>query len=422
MNRPDIRRLPKRANPQDATNMLLEYTKKIVIPNETVPFEDCLGRILTEDVYSNKDIPSYDKTFVDGYAISPQDTVGASIANPATFRIVGKIFPADYPSEAHINRGEVVYIATGAPIPKGASAVVKVEETRLKEGTIEIVREIKTGEGIIPLGDDLKKDALVLKKGQVLRSQDVGLLASVKEATINVIKKPVVSIISGGDELIKQHLSEPKKFVNNYALVVAGLVSELGAMPKLEGIMPDAMEKVTEKIGLALETSDVVITIGGSSVGVKDFVPDAINLLGKPGVVVQGISLRPGAVSGFGIVKGKPIIILPGHIGSCIGGFYVFVVPLIAQFMGVSIWNLLPNMDAEISEEVVNGPQFRFLLLSLKRSNGRLVASPVEGGSSALTTIVKANGYAIVPPHTKLEKGAKITVTLFSKLELTQLS
>ncbi len=422
MNRPDIRRLPKRANPKDAAKMLLEYTKENIMPRETIPLETCFGRVLAEDVYSNKDIPSYDKTFIDGYAVNPQDTAGASTTNPAGLKIVGKVFPADYPTKAQVHKGEAIYVATGAPIPKGALAVVKVEETRLKEGAIEVVREIKTGEGIIPLGDDVKKGALVLRKGQVLRPQDVGLLASVKEATVEVFKKPLVSIISGGDELIKQRLSEPKKFANNYALVVADLVSELGATPKLEGIMPDAIEKVTEKIGLALETSDLVITIGGSSVGVKDFVPDAINSLGKPGVVVHGISLRPGAISGFGIVNGKPIIILPGHIGSCIGGFYIFVAPLIAMLNGLSIEKLLPTIDAEINEEITNGPQFRFLLVSLKRSEGKFIASPVEGGSSALTTIVKSNGYTIIPPHTELKKGTKVAVTLFSRLELTQLS
>lgn len=422
MNRPDIKRLPKRSNPQEATKTLLEYAKKNVMPIETVSLEACLDRVLAVDVYSDRNIPSYDKTFLDGYAINPQDTIGASTTNPVGLRIVGKLFPADYPTKAHIHNGEVIYVATGAPIPRGALAVVKVEETRLKEGAIEVVREIKAGEGIIPLGDDVKKDVLLLRRGHVLRAQDVGLLASVKEETIEVFKKPVVSIISGGDELIKQRQNEPKKFANNYALVIADLVSALGATPKLEGIMSDALGKVKEKIGSALEASDLVITIGGSSVGVKDFVPDAVNSLGKPGVVVHGIALRPGALSGFGIVKGKPVIILPGHIGSCIGGFYALVAPLLASLSGLNVENLLPTIHAELSQEIDNGSQFRFLLVSIKHSEGKFIASPVEGGSSALTTIVKSNGYTIVPPHTKLGKGAIAKVTLFNKLESTHLS
>jgi molybdopterin molybdotransferase len=223
-----------------------------------------------------------------------------------------------------------------APIPKGAAATVKVEETRLHEDTVEVVREIKAGEGIIPLGDDVKKGDLLLPKGQRLRPQDVGLLASNKMTHAEVFRKPVVAVISGGDELLKQCQNDPSAIANNYALVVAGLASELGAEPKPLGIMPDALDKVTEKIRQALQTSDIVVTIGGSSVGVKDFVPDAINALGEPGVVVQGVSLRPGAISGFGLVDGKPVVMLPGHIGSCIGGFYLFLAPLISLYSGIT--------------------------------------------------------------------------------------
>ena len=246
---------------------------------------------------------------------------------------------------------------------KAQSATIKVEETRLNGDKIQIMREIKEGEGIIPLGDDVKQGELILKRGQILRPQDVGLLAQVGLTTAEVTKKPVIAILSGGDELIKQCTKEPTKISNNYALVVAQLAQELGAEAVVKGIMPDALEQVEAKIGQALSEADIVVTIGGTSVGMKDFVPDAINNLGKPGVVVQGISLRPGAVSGFGVVEGKPVVMLPGHIGSCIAGFYHFVAPLIRAFSGVEGEGLLPYLTAELSEAVDSGPQFRFLLL-----------------------------------------------------------
>ena len=272
------------------------------------------------------------------------------------------------------------------------------------------------------MGDDVKKGDLLLSKGQVLRPQDIGLLASIKLTSAEVFKKPTISIISGGDELLKQCRKDPATIANNYALVVAGLASELGAAPKLEGIMPDALDKVTEKISQALENSDIVVTIGGSSVGVKDFVPDAVNALGKPGVVVQGVLLRPGAVSGFGLVNGKPIVMLPGHIGSCIAGFYLFVAPLISVYCGLGADAAVPRITAILGEAVETGPQFRFLLVHVRRVDGKFVAEPAEGGSSALTTIVKSNGYAMVPPHTNMAKGEEVTVFLFSKLEITQIS
>jgi molybdopterin molybdotransferase len=422
MNRPDIRRLPKRGNPQEAVDLLLASVRENVVPRETVALDQCLGRVLAADVFSDRNIPDYDKTFIDGYAVNPQDTKGASTTKPATFKIVGKLFPADYPTTTQVQCGEAIYVACGAPIPKGASATVKVEETRLRENTVEIVRKIKAGEGIIPLGDDAKKGDLLLPKGQVLRPQDLGLLASIKLTSAEVFKKPKIAIISGGDELLKQCRKDPAAIANNYALVVAGLVSELGAAPKLEGIMSDALDKVTEKISQALENSDIVVTIGGSSVGVKDFVPDAVNALGKPGVVVQGVSLRPGAISGFGLVNGKPVVMLPGHIGSCIAGFYLFVAPLISVYSGLGINAAVPRITAVLGDAVETGPQFRFLLVHVRRVEGKFVADPAEGGSSALTTIVKSNGYAMIPPHTNMEKSEEVTVFLFNKLEITQIS
>ena len=421
MNRPDIKRMPKRANPLEAQKQLLDAVRSNVMPNESVPLEKALGRVLAKDVCSVINIPAYDKTFIDGYAIDTQDTKGASTAKPAVFNIVGKLFPTDYPTTIEIAQGEAVYVACGAPIPKGATATVKVEETRLKNDKIEVIRELAPGEGVIPLGDDVKKGSLLMQKGQVLRPQDLGLLASIGLTKAEVVRAPRVAILSGGDELIKQ-CEGSKKIANNYALVVAGLASELGASPKILGIMPDELEKVMAKIGEALADSDIVVTIGGSSVGVKDFVPDALNSLGKPGVVAHGILLRPGAVSGFGIVKGRPVVMLPGHIGSCIAGFYTFVAPLISKYSGLAGEGLLPRLSAELAADLETGPRFNFKLTRIKRVEGGLVAQEVKGGSSALTTITKSNGYSIVPPHTKLKKGDRIDVYLFGKLELSQIN
>jgi molybdopterin molybdotransferase len=421
MNRPDIKRLPKRANPMDAQKRLLEAIRSNIMPREKVSLQDTVGRVLAQEAISSINIPDYDKTFIDGYAINTSDTKGASTAKPAVFKVVGKLFPADYPTSIEVTRGKTVYVACGSPIPKGSTATVKVEETRLNGDQIEVIREIQPGEGIIPLGDDMKKGDLLLKRGQIIRPQDVGLLASIGLIEAEVFKKPKIAVISGGDELIEQSQKTPKKIANNYALVVAGLAFELGAQAEMVGIMSDSMEKVTEKIAEALTDSDVVVTIGGSSVGVRDFVPDAVNALGKPGVIVQGVLLRPGAISGFGIVDDKPIVMLPGHIGSCIAGFYLFVAPLISHYLCLGGDGMLPKLTAELAQDLDTGPQFRFQLTHLKRSDGKLLAEQVEGGSSALTTIVKSNGFTIVQPHTKLAKGSKVEVYLFGKLELSQL-
>ena len=418
MNRPDIRRLLKRGNPLEAQKQLLETARKHRLQIETVLLTEASGRVLANDVFSEINIPAYDKTFIDGYAINPRETKDASIDTPATFKIVGKLFPADYPSALTVGSGQAVYVACGSPIPKGANSTVKVEETRLSGNQIQVLRPIKLGEGIIPLGDDVKKGTVILRKGQVLRPQDVGLLASIGSTNVEVFKKPTVAILSGGDELIRQCQKNPEKIANNYSLVIAGLASEIGASAQILGIMPDSLDRVKAKISEALAQADIVVTIGGSSVGVKDFVPDAVNSLGNPGVVVQGILLRPGAVSGFGIVDGKPVVMLPGHIGSCIAGFYVFAAPLISQYTGSKETGMQPRLTAELTETLDSGPQFRFQLLRLARGEGKFLAEPVEGGSSALSTIAKSNGYIIVPPHTIIAKSHKVEATLFGKQEL----
>ncbi|HUJ84182.1 MAG TPA: molybdopterin molybdotransferase MoeA [Candidatus Acidoferrales bacterium] len=417
MKRPDIKRMPKRGNPIEAQRQLLEAARKNKPHSEIILLTEALGRVLAKDVFSEVNIPAYDKTFIDGYAINTKETKDASVNAPATFKIIGKLFPVDYPPALTVGAGQAVYVACGAPIPEGADSTVKVEETRLSGDQIQVLRPIKLGEGIIPLGDDVKKGDLILGKGTVLRPQDVGLLASIGLKETEVFKKPTVAILSGGDELIRQCQKNPERIANNYALVVAGLASELGASAQMLGIMPDSLEKVTAEISEALAQADIVVTIGGSSVGVKDFVPDAVNSLGKPGVIVQGILLRPGAVSGFGTVNGKPVIMLPGHIGSCIAGFYLFAAPLISQYTGLKE-EMQPRLTAELTETLDSGPQFRFQLLKLTQSEGKFLAEPVEGGSSALSTIVKSNGYAIVPPHSTIAKNSKVEVTLFGKQEL----
>jgi len=244
MNRPDIRRLPKRSNPLEAQSRLLTAASKRNLKTERVSLPEALGRVLAKDVFSNVDIPDHDKTFIDGYAINPDETSSASVKFPASFTVVGKLFPADNPTNAEVSKGEAIYVACGAPIPKGARSTVKVEETRLRADKVEVLREIEPGEGIIPLGDDLRKGALVSKKGQILRPQDIGLLASIGLAAAEVFKKPTIAILSGGDELIKQCQKSPEKFANNYALVVSGLAMELGASPTLLGIMPDSYDEV----------------------------------------------------------------------------------------------------------------------------------------------------------------------------------
>jgi len=422
MRRADLRRMLKRTSPQEALNQLLDAVHAEPLPCEMVAIEESIGRVLAKDMTSELNIPRYNKTYIDGYAVRSEDAIGASVRKPVMLQIVGKLFPTDYPTKIEISRGETVYVSCGAPIPGGAYAAIKVEETRLHEGKIEICRVVEAGEGIIPAGDDVKKGSLILEKGRILRPQDIGLLAAVQMTKVEVVKRPKVSIISVGDELIELSKEDPTKIVNNYALIVSSLASELGAIPLMLGIVPDDLVKIKEKVSEAIEKADIVVTIGGCSVGVKDFVPDAINALGEPGVLVHGILIKPGAVSGFGVVKGKPIIMLPGHIVSCAVGFYLFVAPMISLYSGLGKEAPLPSIRGKIDRDIEAGPRFTFLRTHVRRVDGTFIAEPVQGGSNSLSTLVKANGFTIIPPRKELKKGEEVSIILFSKQEFAQFS
>jgi len=375
--------------------------------------------VLAEDIISEVNIPEANRAVSDGYAVRAEDTKDASLTNPTKLKVLGETFPGEAPLE--ITPGQAVYVACGAPVPKGADAVVMVENTRLLRDEIEIYFPLKTGENIALAGEDVRDGSLVFKRGHVLRPQDVGLLAGIGRTFVKVRRKPKVGIISVGNELIKLSKEEPSRIANNYALIFSGLVSELGATPILIGIIPDDMVEIREKISEVLEETDLVVTIGGCSVGQRDFVPEAIDSLGEPGLVFHGVKLSPGKVTGAGIIHNKPVIMLPGHIVSAYAGFYLFLAPLIAKLLGISQDALFPAIKAKMVDRVKARPTASFLRIRLSSIDGESLAKPILGGSSVLTTLTDSNGYAIVPEGKGIEKGETVNVTLYSKHEFAHL-
>jgi len=422
VERADQKRIFKLMPYNEALERLLEVVCVKPIDYETVSLERALGRVLAEDVTSEVDIPETDRAVVDGYAIRSEDTLEVSLKNPVTLRIVGKLYPWSFSTDIDVSAGQAIYVTCGAPIPRGADAVVRVENTVLHDGEIEIRRPVRAGENIAPAGEDIKKGSSILRRGEVLRPQDIGVLAGIGVMEVKVFRKPRVAIIATGNELFELSKRDPTRIVDNYALVISGLISRLGGVPIRLGIAPDNLPEIKRKIGEAVEKADIIVTIGGCSVGEKDLVPDAINSFGKPGIIVHGIRVKPGKVTGFGVVGGKPIVMLPGLIGSTLAGFYLILAPLIGLYSGLKEDNVLPVISAKINQDLHadERPLYKFLPVCVRRVNGTLIAEPISGGSSNLSRFIKSNGFILVPPRKTLEKGEEVNVTLFSKEEFTR--
>lgn len=420
MRRADQKRVLKLIAYEDALKKLFEISRTMPPKCETIPVQRAMGRVLAENILAEVDVPQNYQASVDGYALKSEDTFEALKNGSVTLEVIGKLYPWSNPVEVEVSSGQAVYVTCGAPIPREADAVVKVENTSLHNGKIEVRRAVKTGENVIRAGEDIKKGSPILRKGAILRAQDLGILAAIGVIKVKVFKRPRVAIIATGSELVELSKKYPKKIMDNYALVISGLVSELGCVPIRLGIAADELLEIRMKIQEALEKADIIVTIGGCSVGEKDLVPDAVNSFGKPGILVHGIKVKPGKVTGFGVIKGKPIVMLPGLFASTIAGFYLVLAPLISLFEGLDKKLILPTIYARFSQDLQmdKQPLHRFLFVKTKRDNANFFVEPIPGGPASLRRFADSNGFILVPPGKELKKGDIVEVTLFSRKEL----
>jgi molybdopterin molybdotransferase len=370
---------------------------------EPVPTSEAYERVLAEDIEAPMSLPPKNSSHFDGYAIRFEDTLQASVARPVFLRVIGRLYPGE--KAVHkVNPGEAYYITTGAFLPEGADTVIAVEATAIVEkDIIRVNTTARPSEHVIPAGKDVKKGETVLKKGYALRAQDIGLLLALRISEVKVAKRPIVAIISTGDELTDWvEETESIRVANSHSLVVAKLVMEAGGIPVELGIAPDNVMKIKEKVDEGLKKADIILIIGGSSAGEKDFVPRVIDSMGEPGVIIHGIKRKPGRVSGLGVINGKPIVMLPGLIQSTIVGFHVFALPLIRLASGLSTTNSLLSIRAKIAEEVSFKsftPFQQVTFVKIKRVQDGFMAEPVIGESNLLSVPVKANGFIVTPEH-----------------------
>jgi molybdopterin molybdotransferase len=378
---------------------------------EYATLQDAQNRVLSKNLSSLIDIPSFIKAEMDGYAIKSNDTRGASMKHPILLDVIGRI-TAGQEAQHMVESGKAVAIATGARVPKGADAVVMVENTEQQNNTLKIFNEIGKGKNIALKGEDIKNRQTLFKRGTWLTSQDVGLIASVGINRVPVYKKPKVAIFATGDELVEpgSRLDDTSIFESN-RYMIAGMIRESGGDVVDLGICKDERDLIFSKLKEALKF-DLVVVSGGASVGEKDYVPDLINSLGKPGLVVHGIAMKPGSPTALGVVNNKPIIVSPGFPVSSFVAFYTFGRPVILKILKTE-GPITTKIIATMASNINTFKNFRtFVRVQVVRNNGSYLAEPISAaGASLLSTLTKSNGMIIVDNNnSKLMKGKRVEV------------
>ncbi len=386
---------------------------------EQVSLSEAHSRVLAEDVVAPMDVPPFSRSTVDGYAVRAADTFGADEDRSIPLKLCGRIKVGEA-SSVIVEKGTTAEIATGAPLPRGADAVVMLEHVVQKGNIVPTHSAVSKGENVMKAGSDVRKGAVALKKGQTLSSREVGVLAALGSTQVNVYKKPRVAVISTGAEIVEpgKPLTLGKIYdINAHTLSAA--VTECSGEPVNWGIIPDETDQLKATLRKALDSAEVVVTSGGVSVGPTDIVPQVLNTLGKPGVIVCGIAVKPGKPTAIAIVDGKPVFSLPGHPTSSLLIFYLLVRPLILSMAGKREETPV-TVKAVASTKIFPAKGRRtFVMVSLTREkSGRLLASPVAFGlSGAITTLARADGFVEVKESQQfINAGEEVTVCLFKPL------
>jgi molybdopterin molybdotransferase len=379
----------------------------------TVPLNEALNRVLATDLTAKEDLPRFNKSAVDGYALWAENTTGASQFKPAAFQIT---------EAEEINAKQARQVWTGNAIPKGANAVIMIENTKKHDGTLEVWVQLAMGGNVSKKGEDVKKGEIVVTAGTRLKPYHLALLAALGNGTVKVTEKPRIAILATGNELADadSKLSGSQIYESN-RVMLSTMCRELGAEPADLGIVKDDMDDIAEKLRMGLQNCDAVITTGGTSVGGLDLVPDVVNKIGKPGVVVHGMALRPAMPTALAVLEEKPVMILSGNPVAAIIGFEVFARPLICKMLGMSKEELRPRLKAVMTRKVATAlGRKTFVRVRVFEKNGDFLAEPVSArGSAAISTMTRGNGFVIVPENREgVTEGELVIVHLFGNMEL----
>ncbi len=400
--------------PDDALRLILSNIETHPIP-ERVNTEQALGRVTVSAIPAPHPLPEFRRSTVDGYAVRAADTYGASESLPAYLSLVGEVQMGQF-ANLTLQPTECALIHTGGMLPKGADAVVMVEHTQQsRPGEIEILRAAAVGENIIEIGEDIRLHETVIPAGKRIRPAEIGGLMAMGITQIDVARKPKIGIISSGDEVIhpSQHPSPGQvRDVNSYTL--AAVVRQVGGEPIQYGIIPDdraAMEKAARQ---AHAECDALVITAGSSVSARDMTAAVIDVLGKPGVLVHGVNIRPGKPTILGICENKPVIGLPGNPVSALVNVKVFVAPVVQKLLGEHVTGLRATVQAKLLVNLASeSGREEWIPVRLLPAGDRWEADPIFGKSNLIFTMARADGLIrVLPDATGLAAGETVEVHL----------
>ncbi|MDD5723153.1 MAG: molybdopterin molybdotransferase MoeA [Syntrophales bacterium] len=395
---------------KEALNHILDSI--VLLGLEKTDILSALGRVIGEDIHVPRDIPPKDNSAMDGYALRSEDTADAGAESPAIFNIIEDI-PAGYVPQKTVGPGEAARIMTGAPIPEGADAVVKVEETKCDDAGVRIYAAARHGQNVRYAGEDVKTGDLVIRAGTILRPAEIGMLAALGRSFVKVYRRPLVALISTGDELVDiDDAASTGKIVNSNSYSLAAQVMECGGIPLQLGIAKDTKEALTEKFRAALR-ADIIVSSAGVSVGDYDFVKDVMEDIGV-GVELWQVAQRPGKPMTFGSREGKPVFGLPGNPVSSMLTFEQYVRPAILKMTGHE--NIFRRtIRATLTHDIQKKKGIRYFFRSRVRSQGDgfVVETTGEQGSGILNSMVLANGIMVIPEDVAFVKaGSDVMVQL----------
>jgi len=405
-------------HPDDVLRVVEEFVSLKPLGVEVVGLDRAFGRVLAEDVRAAWDAPPFDRSEVDGYAVSSESVVGAEEDSPVKLRVTGYVRIGEVPT-IEVRAGEAVEIDTGAMLPRGADSVVMVEHTKRVNDDVLVFRSVVSGENVARAGSDILKGEVVLRKGTLLGPGEVASLAAVGMGRVKVYRKVKVAVMSIGNELREpgSELRGAEVFdVNTYAVTAA--VSELGAVPVKYGVFPDDESLIEDGLRRALSECDVVLTSGGTSAGIGDLTYRILERLGEPGIIVHGLKLKPGKPTIVAVVNGKVVVGLPGFPLSAMMAFKRVAAPIIAKLAGIkpyalSSWRVRAKLALRIT-----GVRGKVMLVpvALIEHGDDLVAYPVRTHSGSVHVLTYADGFVEVPENTGiLEEGSEVKVELFKR-------
>jgi molybdenum cofactor synthesis domain-containing protein len=405
----------------DEAKQLLEQSfSPAPVGIEQVSISDAHNRILAQDIVAPMDIPPFSRSTVDGYAVKAADTFGATEDKDINLRVCGHVAIGEAPAVV-VKKGSAAEIVTGAPLPDGADAVVMVEYTSRQGDNVFVRRPVARNTNIMAAGSDIRKGETVLKKGRVLGSREIGALAAIGLTEVAVFKLPKVAVLSTGGEVVEPGKALPAgKIYDINAHTLSAAVLECGGEAINLGIVPDKKDEIKAALKQALASADVVLTSGGVSVGPKDFTPQVVDSLGKPGVIISGVAVKPGKPLTIAVVDGKPVFSLPGNPTSSLFMFSVFVRPILVKLAGRPEEDI-PKVKAVAAQKMFPARGRRtFIMVNLTYNKaGTLLVSPVPTGlSGAITTLTKADGFVEISEKQQfVDAGTEIDVYLFKKLK-----